>query len=111
MVSMTRAVFDGITSHALEHPSEMVCGILGGRQGTAECVYCGTNVAENRRTRFTMDPHDILKISDEIAASGQELLGFYHSYTDIRAYPSPTTVADWPAGWYPDAVCFICSLV
>lgn len=68
-------------------------------------------MAETPRTRFKMDPHDILRISDEIDAAGMDLMGFYHSHTHTQAYPSPTDVADWPARWYPDAYCLICSLL
>lgn len=58
-----------------------------------------------------MDPRDILAITDAIDEAGLELIGFYHSHTHTQAYPSPTDVADWPARWYPDTLCFICSLM
>jgi proteasome lid subunit RPN8/RPN11 len=111
VVVVPREQREAIISHVLEKLDEESCGILGGRDGQVVQIYRGTNVAENRRTRFTMDPHDILKISDAIDEADQELLGFYHSHTHTRAYPSPTDVADWPSRWYPDALCFICSLM
>lgn len=111
MVTLPRSVYDEILAHALGQQDEEICGILGGRNGVAEQVHRARNVAETRRTRFKMDPHDILSISDQIEAADLELLGFYHSHTHTQAYPSPTDVADWPARWYPDSLCFICSLM
>jgi proteasome lid subunit RPN8/RPN11 len=106
-----KAVRDAVIAHALENPSEEQCGMLGGQPGRVEKAFRARNVAETRRTRFKMDPHDILKISDDVEGEGLELVGFYHSHTHTQAYPSPTDVADWPARWYPDALCFICSLM
>jgi proteasome lid subunit RPN8/RPN11 len=111
MVVVSRAQYDDIVTHALGQPDEEICGMLGGREGRVERIYHGHNVAETRRTRFLMDPHDILAISDEIENAGLDLVGFYHSHTHTQAYPSPTDVADWPARWYPDALCVICSLM
>ncbi len=111
MVVIPRAQADEIIAHALEHPDAESCGILAGQGERVERVYRARNVSESPRTRFKMDPHDILAISDEIDALGLDLIGFYHSHTHTQAYPSPTDVADWPARWYPDAYCLICSLM
>jgi proteasome lid subunit RPN8/RPN11 len=111
VVGLTRAQLDQIVAHALENPEQESCGILAGRHGRVSEIHRARNVAETPRTRFQMDPHDILSITDEIDAAGLDLLGFYHSHTHTQAYPSPTDVADWPARWYPDAYCLICSLM
>ena len=111
MVVLGRAHLDAIVAHAVEGRPNETCGILAGRGGRVEEVHRARNIAETPRVRFTMDPHDIAAISDEIEAAGRDLLGFYHSHTHTRAYPSPTDVADWPARWYPDTLCFICSLM
>ena len=111
MVTLRRSIYDQIVAHAQGHPEAEVCGMLGGRYGRVEEVYRARNIAENPRTRFKIDPHDIAAISDQVEDLGMELIGFYHSHTHTQAYPSPTDVADWPAPWYPDALCFICSLL
>jgi proteasome lid subunit RPN8/RPN11 len=103
--------FDQIVAHALENREQESCGMLAGRDGRVVQIHRAHNVAETPRTRFTMDPHDIQKISDEIDAAGMDLLGFYHSHTHTQAYPSDTDRADWPARWYPDAYCLICSIM
>ncbi|MSQ22959.1 MAG: M67 family peptidase [Chloroflexi bacterium] len=100
-----------IIAHAREGFPHEICGILSGQNGQVETVHEATNVAPNPRIRFSMDPKDILRITDEIDDGGRELLGFYHSHCHTQAYPSPTDVADWPGRWYPDALAFICSLM
>lgn len=111
MVKLTRSLYEEILAHAQAHLEAEVCGMLGGRDGRVEEVYRARNIAENPRTRFKIDPHDIAAISDKVEDRGMELIGFYHSHTHTQAYPSPTDVADWPAPWYPEALCFICSLM
>jgi len=111
VVTLSRANFDAIVAHALENRDAESCGILAGRDGKVVAVHRARNVAETPRTRFQMDPMDIMNITDAIDTDGQELFGFYHSHTHTQAYPSPTDVADWPARWYPDAYCLICSLM
>lgn len=111
MVALSKAHRDEIVAHALENREQESCGILAGREGRVVQVHRARNVAETPRTRFQMDPHDILSITDGIDAAGMDLIGFYHSHTHTHAYPSPTDVADWPARWYPDAYCLICSLM
>jgi proteasome lid subunit RPN8/RPN11 len=110
-IRFNRAQYDEIVAHAHEGFPNEICGILGGRDGQVQAIHRARNVAKTPRIRFTMDPHDILAITDRIDADGLDLLGFYHSHTHTQAYPSPTDVADWPARWYPDALLLICSLM
>jgi proteasome lid subunit RPN8/RPN11 len=111
MVVVPRALLNEIIAHAQETPKAESCGILGGRDGRVERVYRARNVAETPRTRYEMDPRDIIRISDEIDEADLDLVGFYHSHTHTEARPSPTDVAIWPGQWYPDAICFICTLM
>ncbi|MBI4214311.1 MAG: M67 family metallopeptidase [Chloroflexi bacterium] len=111
MIKLSRDQFDTIVAHARSGFPNEICGILAGRDGQVEIVHQARNVARTPRTRFSMDPQDILGITDAIDEAGMDLLGFYHSHTHTQAYPSPTDVSDWPAHWYPDALCLICSLM
>ncbi len=111
MIKLTREQFETIVEHARSRFPDEICGILAGCNGQLEVVHQAHNVAKTPRTRFAMDPQDILGITDAIDAAGMDLLGFYHSHAHTQAYPSPTDVADWPARWYPDSLCLICSLM
>lgn len=111
MVVVPRARLDEIVAYALEGTPDEICGILGGRDGRVQVVHRARNTSDTPYTRYTMNPQDILQITDAIEAANLEVIGFYHSHTHTQAYPSPTDVGDWPARWYPDALCFICTLM
>ena len=111
MIELTREQYEAVVAHARSGFPNEICGILAGRDGQVEVVHQANNVAPTPRTRFSMDPRDILRITDTIEEAGMDLLGFYHSHAHTQAYPSPTDVADWPGRWYPNALCLICSLM
>ncbi|MPZ16235.1 MAG: hypothetical protein GEU73_17770, partial [Chloroflexi bacterium] len=75
MLTLTRSQLDEIVRHALAEPTREVCGILGGRDGRVHRVYRGRNVADTPETRYSMDPHDILAITEAIASDGLDLVG------------------------------------
>ena len=83
MVVLTTAQVDEIFVHAKELPKEEVCGVLGGRENRVETLYRTQNAApvETRRTRFEMDPRDMLKAVRAIDDADLDLIGFYHSHT------------------------------
>ena len=113
MVSLSRAQVDEIIAHAKELPKEEICGVLGGRDNRVSSLYRAQNAAPEgtRRTRFEMEPRDMLRAMRAIDDADLELIGFYHSHTHTRAYPSPTDVDMWIKTWAGDALCFICSLM
>ena len=111
MIKLTQEQYQAIVAHARSGFPNEICGILGGKDSQVKTVHQANNVSKTPRTRFAMDPKDILEITDKIDDADMELLGFYHSHTHTQAYPSPTDVADWPARWYPNALLLICSLM
>ncbi len=59
------------------------------------------NAAASART-YTVDPKDMLSAMRAAEATGDEIVGVWHSHTHTVAYPSPTDVAlavD-PTWWY-----------
>ena len=60
------------------------------------------NADASART-YTVDPRDMLAAMRAAEASGDEIVGVWHSHTHTDAYPSPTDVrqAVDPAWWYP----------
>lgn len=78
--------------HARRSGAEEACGLLlgslseeGGR--IVEAVPA-TNVAEDRRRRFEVDPATLLKVHRGAREAGQALVGCYHSHPDGAARPS-----------------------
>ena len=69
-----------------EAPVE-ACGILAGREGTAEKLYKMTN-AENRTDYFMMAPEQQFEVIKDIRANSLEMLAIYHSHPETPARPS-----------------------
>jgi [CysO sulfur-carrier protein]-S-L-cysteine hydrolase len=101
------SLLDEIVAHAREEAPNECCGLIGGADGAASTVYRARNEFESP-LRYNVHPQDLLRITNEIEASGEELAGIYHSHTRSEAYPSQTDVnlaANWPGPVY-----VICSL-
>ncbi|MFC6992549.1 desampylase [Haladaptatus sp. GCM10025707] len=85
---------------------EEICGILeGGREGDTAQVQAAhpvENVAEQPRTRYTLDPEAQLDVMEEIEERGASVVGFYHSHPDGPTGPSATDEAQatWPGYSY-----------
>ena len=82
------------------------CGIIATSDGAVVRVFRATN-AEASPVRYSLDPNEQLRITNEIDASDWELGAIYHSHTRSKAYPSQTDVN---LAFYPDALYLIVSL-
>ena len=105
---LTRAQFTQILAHTRAEAPNEACGLLAGTAGRVTHVLPATNVADNPRIEYLMDPHDQLRHFRAIEEQGLELLGIYHSHPTSPAYPSPTDLA---MAYYPEAVYIIVSLM
>ena len=101
MLTLTRAYVDEIIAHARQDAPNECCGIIAGRNGTANKLYRAIN-AEASPYRYNVDPKDLLRIYRDIDGNGWDVLAIYHSHTHTEAYPSPTDVrlAAWPDAYY-----------
>jgi [CysO sulfur-carrier protein]-S-L-cysteine hydrolase len=104
----SRAVIDEIIAHSREDAPDECCGLIGGREGELRTVHRARN-AEASPLRYSVHPSDQLRIMERIEASGEDLVGIYHSHTRSPAYPSQTDI-NLAEGW-PDPAYLICSLV
>lgn len=102
MLVLGRPEYDEIVEHATEgHPAE-VCGILGGEfdatRSNVSRTHRATNVSKRPRTEYYMDPEEQLELIDKIEATGDEVVGFYHSHPSGPTGPSATDAerATWP---------------
>jgi proteasome lid subunit RPN8/RPN11 len=114
MLSMRESDLRRIIDHCIEELPGEACGILAGRDGEVERVYCMTNVRPSPAS-FEMEPQEQFRVMKEIRDAGCALLGIYHSHPGGPAYPSSSDVekAYWPGTLfpnYPDAVQVIVSL-
>ena len=68
------------------------CGLLAGRAGVIEAVYCLNN-ADRSPTSFTIDPTGHFEALQDAERCGRDLIGAFHSHVDGAAYPSSTDIA------------------
>ena len=100
-VKISQGLVDEMVAHACEDVPNECCGMIGGRDGTAEKVVRVENAAASP-LRYEMDPQGQFDALKEIEADG-ELLAIYHSHTKSAAYPSQTDVnqaQNWPEPIY-----------
>ena len=90
--------------HARRHPREEVCGLLGGRDGTAVRYYPATNIAAHPAREYLMDPRQQIDAMRRMREGGEALLGIFHSHPDSAAEPSDTDLA---RAAYPDTIYLI----
>jgi [CysO sulfur-carrier protein]-S-L-cysteine hydrolase len=103
---LPRALAAELVAHAEADLPNECCGMIAGRDGTAERVHRATNT-EASPFMYVMDPREQLRIMDEIDDAGADLLAVYHSHTRSAAYPSRTDVE---LAFFPRTLYLIVSL-
>ncbi len=97
MLSLPKMVHDQMVAHCLTGLPDEACGLLGGDLATGEVVTCypTRNLAASAKL-YTVDPKEHLRADRDAEASGNSIIGVFHSHTHTEAYPSPTDVAQAP---------------
>ena len=90
-MQLTRAQADALIQHARDEFPNECCGLIAGRGDVATRVLPTTN-AEGTPFMYVMDPHEQMRLMDEIDDAGEDLVAIYHSHTRSAAYPSRTDV-------------------
>src|SRR5437667_3906418 len=105
---LTESQYATIIGSCYDGLPDEACGLLvgpldaGGRPtGVITQARPCRNVDASART-YTVDPRDMLAAMRAAEASGDEIVGVWHSHTHTDAYPSATDVrqAVDPAWWY-----------
>jgi proteasome lid subunit RPN8/RPN11 len=105
-------VSPSVAAELLEHargagPHE-ACGLLAGR--ASEGRVTAFHPARNEHAsplRYSVHPDDLVRIVLGIEASGEDLVGVFHSHVRTAATPSPSDIRE---AHYPEAVHVIASL-
>lgn len=110
-----KADFQDIIDHCMKGLPNESCGMLGGKDGRVEKVYCLTN-AKPGPDYYEMDAEEQFRVMKDIREQRLHLIGLFHSHPTGQAYPSSVDVAQayWPGTElpnYPDAVYVIVSLM
>jgi proteasome lid subunit RPN8/RPN11 len=89
--------YQRIVAHCYDGLPDEACGLLAGptpageSTGYVSAVYPCRNADASART-YTVDSRDLLHAMRAAEASGNELVGVWHSHTHTDAYPSDTDV-------------------
>ena len=90
-MQIARQLLDEIVDHSLAEAPNECCGMVASRDGEAIRTYRARNAAASP-LRYELDPHDQLRIHEEIEAEGLDLGAIYHSHTRSEPYPSQTDI-------------------
>ncbi|ELZ78246.1 hypothetical protein C455_11203 [Haloferax larsenii JCM 13917] len=111
-LTLAAAVRDEIRSHARDgaarDPPAEVCGVLVGDRTTTTISDSlpVSNVADEPRVAYELDPAETVGAFDEVEAAGDEVVGFYHSHPESAPIPS---AADREQASWPGYVYLICT--
>jgi proteasome lid subunit RPN8/RPN11 len=98
MLKIAKDAFDRLRRHAEGAYPRECCGVLTGTLTADSKVVTEAIPAENRarvpRSRYLVEPADLIRIEREARSGGREILGFYHSHPDHPAFWSPTDLAE-----------------
>jgi proteasome lid subunit RPN8/RPN11 len=79
------------------------CGVLigrnsgGGHSAAIEAIPCRNVHDGDRRSRFRVDPTDLISALELASARGLEVIGFFHSHPDRESEFSPEDALNaWP---------------
>jgi [CysO sulfur-carrier protein]-S-L-cysteine hydrolase len=89
-----------------EYPYE-ACGLVGGRNSTAEIVVPIPNASLTPRTTFEMERQAMVDAIIQFQRNGQEVVAIYHSHPDGKAEPSTTDITQ---AYWPDVVWLLVSV-
>jgi proteasome lid subunit RPN8/RPN11 len=98
-------LLEGIFAHAVRTYPEECCGFLIGREEkdriVSETVPAKNSSQDSRKTRYAIEPMEIMKCEREARAKSLSILGYYHSHPDHPAVPSEFDRKNaWPSYSY-----------
>ena len=107
MLILKKELLTRIIGQCQEKFPNEACGILAGRNHRAEKVYPLTNISDNPKLCYVIDPKEQLSIFKQLRNENLEMLAIFHSHIDVEAYPSKKDVE---LAFYPDSSYIIISL-
>jgi len=107
VLKIPRHLVNNILSQAQQSPENEICGLIGGRNHSAQRCYPIDNSAADQGHRYQMNPKEQIDAMRQMRENNEELLAIYHSHPHAPALPSTT---DLNEAEYPEAAYLIVSL-
>jgi proteasome lid subunit RPN8/RPN11 len=87
-----------LIDHALRGLPNEVCGLIGGKDGTAEVVVLIANGSPTPLIAFELDRRAMVKTIIGFQKQAREVVAIYHSHPQGDAIPSERDIAEatWP---------------
>lgn len=89
-IEVTSGVMATLLEETARAAPEECCGLLLGEGGRIVQALPAQNVAEDRLTRFEIDPMALLAAHKAARGGGRQVLGYYHSHPEGHPVPSAT---------------------
>jgi [CysO sulfur-carrier protein]-S-L-cysteine hydrolase len=101
-LTVTPDVVAAMLAHARQAMPNEACGLLSGdlTSGTTRAFHPARNELASPY-RYSIDAHDLVRITYAIEAAGESLVAIFHSHPRSVAEPSPSDIRE---ARYPDAV-------
>lgn len=104
MLRISRSVLEDIQGHMQETYPHECCGLIIGASANGvrqalDSRRCRNLNEERAADRYELDPSDMLRAEQELAGTGRDIVGVYHSHPDHPSRPSEFDRDHaWP-GW------------
>ena len=103
-IRLSKALIDEIQAHATEDFPHECCGVMvgtaSGDNKAVTALHKADNVHEDgHERRYLISPEQLMKIDRDARASGQTIVGIYHSHPNHPAQPSGYD-REWAWPWY-----------
>ncbi|HWR36531.1 MAG TPA: M67 family metallopeptidase [Clostridia bacterium] len=113
MLVIGKAEYEDIRCHGEERYPHECCGVLlgaisGNRKIVSRVVRCTNTRGQAARTRYNIDPRELIDIQRQAREHGESILGFYHSHPDAPPHWSRT---DLDQAYWPDCSYIIVSVL
>jgi proteasome lid subunit RPN8/RPN11 len=92
-LQVTSDIIATLLAEAARTAPEECCGLLLGRGERIARITPAANVADDRRSRFEIDPAALVAAHRAARTGGPDLVGYYHSHPAGHARPSAVDCA------------------
>jgi len=106
MIQIPDPIYQRMIEHAKKEKPLECCGVLAGRGKTVEKAFEMQNV-EGSSIRYSISPHDQLRVFEEMDQASMEMIAIYHSHPHTIPFPSEIDVK---MAFYPEMSSVIISL-